>query len=106
LDVLKNIGAFFLLFIVLISLLPCSDEVACNDEPVTTNIQISHNDNTEENCTSICICACCGQRIVVVEQVQFAIQIPIQFPKHTIKKYQFHLEQLARNIWQPPKVNA
>lgn len=101
---MKNITAFFLLFVVLVSLLPCSDEVACNDEPATANIQIAHSDNTEENCTSICICVCCGQRIVVVEQVQFTVQTSIQFSKHTIKNYQFHLEQLASNIWQPPKM--
>lgn len=102
---MKNLGAFFLLFIVLVSLLPCSDEVEVNDRSTAASFELTHGDNeADESCSSICMCACCGQRIVTVEQAQFNIQAPIQFPNHTIKSYQFSLEQLDRNIWQPPKI--
>lgn len=102
---MKNLGAFFLLFVVLISLLPCTDEVENNELSTATSFQVTHGDDKAvENCSSICMCACCGQRIVAVEQAQFNIQAPIQFPNHTIKSYQFFLEQLDSNIWQPPKI--
>jgi len=101
----RNLGALFMLFIVLISLLPCTDEVENNGVPTAISFQVTHGDDeTAENCSSICMCACCGQRIVAIEQSQFHIQKPIQFPNHTIKNYQFFLEQLDSNIWQPPKI--
>ncbi|SOD18256.1 DUF6660 family protein [Pedobacter xixiisoli] len=102
---MKNLGAFFLLFVVLISLLPCTDEVECTDAPAVTSSQITHGDDKAvETCSSICMCACCGQRIVAVEQVKFQIKASVQFPNHTVKNYQFFLEQLDSNIWQPPKI--
>jgi len=103
---MKNLGAFFLLFIVLISLLPCSDEVEVNDMPTAISLEITHGDDeAAESCTSICMCACCGQRIVAVEQAHFDIQAPLQLRNHTIKSYQFFLHQLDSNIWQPPKIS-
>ena len=101
---MKNIVAFFLLFVTLTSLLPCSDEVTCNDEPISASLQISHQDNESDDCTSICVCACCGQRIVVVDQIRFVVQAPVHYPNHTIKTSQFYLEQLSNSIWQPPKL--
>ncbi|MFN0290371.1 hypothetical protein [Pedobacter helvus] len=101
---MKKIGALFLLCIVLFSLLPCNDEITCVDETANVSSQITHDEDSKESCSSICMCACCGQRIVIVDQVKFPIQTPAQFANHTIRNYQFHLEQLSRNIWQPPKL--
>ena len=100
---MKNIGAFFLLFVVFVSLLPCTDDITGIDE-ATSAYQLSHDVSSEESCSSICICACCGQRIVMVEQIQFHVQAPAQLQDHTIKKYQFYLDELSKNIWQPPKL--
>ncbi|MGV3547007.1 MAG: DUF6660 family protein [Pedobacter sp.] len=102
---MKNLVAFFLLFVVLISLVPCTDEVECNDANAVTSFQITHSDDSAaESCTSICMCACCGQRIVASAQVQFQLAAPVYFPNHTLKNYQFFLERLDSNIWQPPKI--
>jgi len=84
-------------------MLPCTDEVACIDENVSA-YQLSHDESSEESCSSICICACCGQRIVMADQIKFRIQTPAQFANHMTRNYQFHLEQLSKNIWQPPKL--
>ncbi|WAC42492.1 hypothetical protein [Pedobacter sp. SL55] len=100
---MKNIGAFLLLFVILISMLPCTDEVGCTDE-TTSAYQLSHEESSEENCSSICMCACCGQRMIAVEQLGFRVQTSPQFYNHTIKDYQFYLELLSQNIWQPPKL--
>ncbi len=73
--------------------------------PSTIGYQIipSH-DMPLESCTSICICTCCGQRTIAVQQAQFETERFTLAITNTIRPHSFLVEQLAQNIWQPPKI--
>ncbi len=103
---LKNVTTLFLLFIVLISLKPCSDEPVCSDDLFTaTNYKAADCETPPlEDCTPICICTCCGQRIIVAKETQFEIEGNTFSIENTTTPNSFLIAQRAQNIWQPPKI--
>jgi hypothetical protein len=91
---------------VLLSALPCSDEVEDQDFTTQTISTVSHqeDDCSTESCLPTCACNCCGQSVVEVDLSVTKIAIPIlELPKFTFN-YQFKLAQSDQNIWQPPKL--
>jgi hypothetical protein len=102
----KNLRIFYLIFMVLLSIMPCGDEFEPDFSSSNKISKISHSDtqNSNESCSPICLCTCCGQSIVKPSLAVFQIQIPfIQLDKN-IPNTLLDVEQRARNIWQPPKL--
>ena len=91
---------------VLLSVMPCSDELENQVSINNTTSTIAHekDDCNTESCTSICLCTCCGQSVIEVDLAFFAIKTPtIELPSLNTS-YQFQLSQSDQNIWQPPKL--
>lgn len=103
---LKNVTTLFVLFIVLISLKPCSDEPLSRDDVFTATDFKAGDCETPplEDCTPICICTCCGQRIIVTKETQIEIEVNTLSIENTITSNPFLIAQPAQNIWQPPKI--
>jgi len=86
--------------------MPCSDELENQDLANHNTITIAHekDDCNTENCSSICLCTCCGQSVIEVDLASLAIKSPtIELPVLNAA-YQFKLAQSDQNIWQPPKL--
>lgn len=102
---MKNITTLFLLFILLLSLAPCTDTKESHEVNESTAFQVVHSDDLPlESCTSICICTCCGQRTIALQQIKTEIKGLILTAENVLWIKPFLAEQLSQNIWQPPKV--
>ncbi|TKC05379.1 hypothetical protein FA048_16755 [Pedobacter polaris] len=103
---MKNLGIFYLIMVVLLSALPCSDELENKDFVENTSAIISHekDDCKTESCSPICLCTCCGQSVIETDLVSFTTKILATERPSLISAYHFKLEQRDQNIWQPPKL--
>jgi hypothetical protein len=101
----KNLAVFYLIFVVLLSVLPCSDELAAQEFTQQAVVKVDHDKakGSAENCSPICLCSCCGQSVVEPQFVAFQTKITTFKVENEISTHQFSLEQRAKNIWQPPK---
>ena len=103
---MKNLGIFYLIIVVLLSALPCSDEIENPDLISQATITLSHekDDCNTESCLPTCACNCCGQSLVEVDLSLAQIEVPILELAKLTFNYQFNLAQSDQNIWQPPKL--
>ncbi len=102
----------FYIYLVFLSVLPCSDREECakNNKIEQTVFAANHHQYSHqaEQCTPFCICSCCGVN-------GFELQTPLF--KFTEKKgfinkekqnsiYAFvYSNEFTSNIWQPPKLS-
>jgi hypothetical protein len=102
----KKIGICYFILVILCSILPCSDslEARFNSQDTIQNFSHYKQDDSTENCTSICLCTCCGQRIVVQTPMGYEIKITTLIAKKLDFIQKFKLLKRAQNIWQPPKI--
>ncbi|WP_316771402.1 DUF6660 family protein [Pedobacter frigiditerrae] len=102
---MKNLGIIYLIFMVLLSALPCNDEIENLDAAFSQISTIEQKKSLEtESCSPICLCSCCGQSVVEPQLVTFEVKIPAIAVENQLANYPFSLEQRAQNIWQPPKL--
>jgi hypothetical protein len=104
----KKLGIFYFIIVVLLSIMPCGDALETGFDVVNTIQVSSHNkqNNTSENCTSICLCACCGQSIVSPSQLIFECRIAFSNIQHQVLDADFKLYNRSNAIWQPPRIDA
>jgi hypothetical protein len=109
---MKHFWFVFSLFLIMLSVLPCSDAVECKD---SLNTEVSNHDDHDqhshnsEQCPPFCSCACCGIQITTFENTTFFFTENHVFTsqKAKINWYQsIYLSKISDKIWQPPKINA
>jgi hypothetical protein len=101
----KNFGIFYLICVILLSVVPCSDEVEAGfATQQIENLAHGKQQGSAEACSPICLCACCGQSIIAPQQVQFEVRIPTVAFKKPGLTADFVCKQSPRSIWQPPKI--
>lgn len=100
-------GIFYLIFVVLLSVMPCSDDLDTHNFKTTSITQVEHGkqEGSAESCSPICMCNCCGQSVVQPTLTVLEIKIPVLEIDKVIANYQSSLAQRASNIWQPPKLS-
>ncbi|WP_379084889.1 DUF6660 family protein [Pedobacter sp. UC225_65] len=103
---MKNLGIFYLILVVLLSALPCSDELSARDftQNIIAKVEHGKQEGSTEACSPICLCTCCGQSVVATSFINFSIEVPIAELIAPIASYEFALQQRPVNIWQPPKL--
>lgn len=91
---------------VLLSALPCSDDLENKEFTKGTSTRVAHeqDDCNTESCSPICLCTCCGQSVVGPTFIAFEVKIPIIELENKNSNYPFSLGRIAQNIWQPPKL--
>ena len=90
---------------VLLSALPCNDEIENQDAAISQISKVEQKKSQEaESCSPICLCSCCGQSVVEPKLITFEVKIPVTELEDKISNYHFSLQQRAQNIWQPPKL--
>lgn len=107
---MKLITVLLSIYILLLSGLPCSDEVDCAEnktETSKTNQHTNHQEDTE-TCSPFCICACCGTNIVLNFSFSPLISEIAQCFLSEKGKINFYntsfISDFYGNIWQPPKI--
>ncbi len=107
---MKHFWLLFSLFLVTLSVLPCSDGVECED---ITKVEVSqsnhetHNHESEQ-CPPFCTCACCGVHIYKFQTAALSFKEDLDFyiQKKELGFYSFHYnKKIASDIWQPPKIS-
>ncbi len=104
---MKLLTLIWALYLVALSLAPCSDAVNnCEDNAIVEQTDNhDHNKDQDDNCTPFCHCACCSINIAVYNfSLEEALRTPEYFvEKKTIFRDISHTADYYGNIWQPPK---
>ena len=103
---MKFFTIIFSIYILVLSLAPCSDSVECDEGNKTEQSHNNHK-HENENCTPFCICACCGQPVAsnINYPVAQTVSKPEIFNKSISIYNQTFISQFNANIWQPPKIS-
>lgn len=90
---------------VLLSALPCNDEIDARGYATQNISKVEQKKAQEtESCSPICLCSCCGQNVVEPQVAIFEIEIPSIEIEKQLADYRFSLLQQSHHIWQPPKL--
>lgn len=91
---------------VLLSVLPCSDEFEAPGFTQNAIVSVAHDidEGKMENCSPICTCTCCGQSIVEIDVANLTVKAPLFLLAKHSSTYNFRLQQRNKNIWHPPKL--
>ena len=108
---MKFLLYMFGIYIVALSIMPCSDASNdCNSE-MPYRIQVAghdHKDDTRDVCTPFCTCTCC--RTITGSKTAFRIAELLKPIEATSIAYPFgnfsFVSNYYGNIWQPPKISA
>lgn len=97
------------MYIVALSVYPCSDKETCADERRKGSIVINTDDHDHtsgemDRCTPFCICSCCAAHIQLnhLSEITFA-----NFVHNTLVATLYFDKTFLNNakaIWQPPKL--
>ncbi|MEO8516634.1 MAG: DUF6660 family protein [Flavobacterium sp.] len=108
---MKHFWMLFSLFLIALTVLPCSDSIECKD---TSKITVSENSNHEkhnhesEQCSPFCTCACCGITIYKFQTASISFKENLDFyvQKKELSHYSFNYnKKIILKIWQPPKIS-
>lgn len=110
---MKLIWFFLSIYLVTLSILPCSDKNECDNKHKKEQAKFSKSNNhsqhrhENEQCAPFCICACCGAQT-------YQLQVPFinltenkvfAHKKKQIFTYVFiYSKEFSSPIWQPPKM--
>ncbi len=103
---MKFFTIIFSIYILVLSLAPCGDNVECGEHNKTEKSHNNHK-HENENCTPFCICACCGQPVTskINYPVAQTILKPENFNNSKAIYTQTFISQFSATIWQPPKIS-
>lgn len=106
---MKFFAYFMALYILVLSVVPCSDvHNNCNDKKATTELTQNHDhqQDKDDNCSPFCTCTCCSANVIALDFKPFQIKNPTQFSfsqKVATRNFSF-ISNFYGNIWQPPKI--
>ena len=103
---MKRLTFILGLFILLLSLNPCSDGL--NEEHQEDNeISMNHNhqEDTDDSCPMTCACSCCGTTITFELLETFILQDYNKISTLVFSDYNSNYRyKILNKIWQPPQV--
>lgn len=91
--------------------MPCNDVKAQSNSEnsfrISVDVESSHSENKDDNCSPLCICNCC-QMTVTSLKVEPILNFPETVKSYYSKKIDFKKNDFAYmvydQIWQPPKI--
>jgi hypothetical protein len=100
----------FALYILALSVYPCSDKGTCADEQkagiaVVDTSDHDHTQAEQDICTPLCICSCCAASVQLTVSY---LSMPVRIDHDTkliIPYQEKSLLNLPQSIWQPPKLS-
>ncbi len=107
---MKNLWLLFSIYILILSVLPCTDVEECNypsQTPISITTQHQDHKHEKEHCSPFCTCACCSTSFSISYLNAFQISAKLVF--NTSISYPLFNENIKSNffgnIWQPPKIS-
>ncbi len=105
----RVIRFLFAMYLIALSVYPCSDKETCADELKTSSLAVNvadhnHSDNEMDYCTPFCICACCAAQIQLNQLSEVSLSNPIHNTQVVTLYFEKPLLNNAKSIWQPPKL--
>ncbi len=97
----------FSLFILVLSIVPCSDDENCNEANIELSSDHADHDHEEDSCTPFCTCSCCSCAGFVFLALKFHVTLQeakILSPAVTINNSDF-ISNYFNSFWQPPKLS-
>jgi hypothetical protein len=99
--------AFILsLFILVLSIVPCSDDEDCK-EGIELTADHSGHDHEEDSCTPFCACSCCGCAALILSAPVIHVTLK-EVEVFTSTATSYHSDFTSNyfySIWQPPKLS-
>ncbi|MEZ5055222.1 MAG: DUF6660 family protein [Chitinophagales bacterium] len=103
---MKYLVFIFSIYVLALSVVPCSDiKNECFNQKATEK-QHHHNQDADDNCTPFCTCTCCINGVTIANPQHLVTDN--FYTSTTIEKIptfntQF-ISSFEGNIWQPPKI--
>lgn len=90
----------------LLSAMPCSDEVEniLTSQTTFQSVSAQQSSGDEESCSPACLCVCCGQRVIAPLENQLPVNIAFEEIKKQVLFEGAKPEQRQNAIWNPPKM--
>lgn len=105
---MKALSLFLCLYLMLLSVLPCSDVEECNESiQMSISQSIDHDNHSHEMelCSPFCICVCCGQFTNFTNTSTDLIQITAYSATEPVMHQSGFPLDVHLAIWQPPKIS-
>ena len=106
---MKNFWLIFSVFLLSLSVYPCSDAEECESTAKTEISKANNHNHTQETeqCTPFCTCSHCPasafyQQLSVVSFNDKTVIFDKQTKNHYTQSY---IEEISLAIWQPPKIS-
>ncbi|WP_157447121.1 DUF6660 family protein [Cytophaga aurantiaca] len=102
--------AIFSIYIIVLSMMPCTDAVTCEKDihtkEQTATHQHNHREDEADSCSPFCVCACCGVSGVIFSSPKLFF---IRTKKATtpVLASTYNSEFISTyyyTFWQPPKI--
>ena len=93
-------------FILVLSTVPCSDDMDCKEEGVELNADHTNHEHNDDTCTPFCACSCCGIAGIVLAAPKLFVNFQ-EGKKHTPTATEYHSDFISSyfySFWQPPKI--
>ncbi|MBC7417605.1 MAG: hypothetical protein H7325_05585 [Pedobacter sp.] len=84
---------------------PCADNFSVKENLHTETVDktVNHQDQSQDECSPFCGCACCSVRAIAKNSNTFAFHLQINSTKDTEKIIAQPID-ITVSIWQPPKL--
>lgn len=107
---MKAIRFLCALYIIALSVYPCSDANTCADEKENGIAFVDyegsgHSDGEQDACTPFCVCSCCAAHIQLNYSAAASLTMPVHNTKLNTPYFEKPLLHNAKAIWQPPKIS-
>ncbi|MGJ1408832.1 DUF6660 family protein [Sphingobacterium thalpophilum] len=103
-------ATIFLVYIMALFLVPCSDaNNSCESSVGVTKVTShDHDQDKDDSCTPFCQCACCSVSVAFFnfELPEFGILTHIFTSKKVVIRDSSFISHYSGTIWQPPKFNV
>jgi hypothetical protein len=108
-ETVKVIRFLFAMYILALSVYPCSDKDTCVDERKEGSVVINvddHNHTSSEmdRCTPFCFCSCCAAHIQLNYFSDVSLVNLVHNTKLATPYFENPLLHNSKAIWQPPKL--
>lgn len=105
--VLKAISYILSIYVVFLSMLPCSDGMeyfSAQISPVQQAAEHQNHNDEPELCSPFCKCSCCGISMYTPIALAHITIVNEEYVELSSFAPVFNLEEPASTIWQPPKI--
>lgn len=100
---LKYFYLLFSFYFFVLTTMPCTDGIACNDESSKTSVIVDTTDHDDlETCSPFCVCACCSAQLNQPAYYSFYFKA-VGYTNLEVLTMPQVAEIAIHNIWQPPR---